>query len=150
VHCLAETTVRHASLVVHRARGRSLYMLANGMESGTLSLLKDVISLTTIQRPQRSLSFSGDFRHTMCFQIVERYSVCRCVFQEYGIDECPLYQHKGHVPQVQVILIGVLCLRCLYRRQVPERGLFRSETGSEKLPDHRRLKENECLQTTFT
>ena len=86
----------------------------------------------------------------MRFQIVERYSICQYVFQEYGIDECPLYQHKGHATQVRVILICVSCLRCLYRRQVPERGLFRSETGSEKSPNHRELRENEYLQTAFT
>ncbi|KAH7378536.1 hypothetical protein BKA64DRAFT_631945 [Cadophora sp. MPI-SDFR-AT-0126] len=84
----------------------------------------------------------------MCFQIVEQYSVCRCVFQEYGIDECPLYQHKGHTPQVRVILIGVLCLRCTYRRHIPERGLFRSEMGNRDRTSSTILKEKGAMLRT--
>jgi hypothetical protein len=78
----------------------------------------------------------------MCFQIVERYSLCGRVFQEHGIDECPLYQQKGHAVQLRVVLIGTLCPRCMYRRQVPERGIFNSEMRSEKLHHHRKLVED--------
>ena len=63
---------------------------------------------------------AGRFGGTMCIQFVERYSICRCISQVFGIDECPLHQRKGHAIQEHVIEVGVLCQRCFYSRLIAD------------------------------
>lgn len=46
---------------------------------------------------------------TMCYRLVERYSVCRCVYYEHNIDMCAAANQQGHRIQEKTILVGYLC-----------------------------------------
>ena len=48
----------------------------------------------------------------MCYSIVERYSVCRHVYQRHGIDPCHYYGKRGHIVQEKIIHVGYSCLYC--------------------------------------
>jgi hypothetical protein len=49
----------------------------------------------------------------ICFRVVERYSLCLCPYQVYGVDECPLYQQREHRIQECVLKVGVICKGCV-------------------------------------
>ncbi|OBT94070.1 hypothetical protein VE01_07086 [Pseudogymnoascus verrucosus] len=44
----------------------------------------------------------------MCYRLVERYSVCRCVYYEHSIDMCAAANQQGHRIQEKTILVGYL------------------------------------------
>jgi hypothetical protein len=53
-----------------------------------------------------------DFRldnTTMCYQLVERYSACRCLYYEHAVDRCPSYGRRGHGITRRTILVGYTC-----------------------------------------
>lgn len=45
----------------------------------------------------------------MCYLIVERYSVCRCLYYKHNIDVCPDYGRLGHLVQERTLLVGYAC-----------------------------------------
>ncbi|KAF2235004.1 hypothetical protein EV356DRAFT_133099 [Viridothelium virens] len=45
----------------------------------------------------------------MCFQIVERYSVCRCLYYKHPIDRCPAFGQKSHAVPERIIFVGYSC-----------------------------------------
>ncbi|OAF59900.1 hypothetical protein VC83_03029 [Pseudogymnoascus destructans] len=45
----------------------------------------------------------------MCYRLVERFSVCRCVYYEHSIDMCAAANQHGHRIQEKTILVGYLC-----------------------------------------
>ncbi|KAK6540204.1 hypothetical protein TWF694_009023 [Orbilia ellipsospora] len=45
----------------------------------------------------------------MCRRIIERYSVCKCIYYEHSIDKCPMAHAAGHVVEDKVVLIGYAC-----------------------------------------
>ena len=50
-----------------------------------------------------------NIRPTMCYFIVERYSVCRCLYYRHDIDRCSKYGQEGHRPLEKTILVGYAC-----------------------------------------
>lgn len=46
---------------------------------------------------------------TMCYRLVERFSVCRCVYYKHNIDMCAAANQQGHAIQEKTILVGYLC-----------------------------------------
>jgi hypothetical protein len=46
---------------------------------------------------------------TMCYLVVERYSVCRCLYYQHSVDMCAAYGTQGHPIQERTILIGYTC-----------------------------------------
>ncbi|PSN71568.1 hypothetical protein BS50DRAFT_570896 [Corynespora cassiicola Philippines] len=45
----------------------------------------------------------------MCYQVVERYSVCRCLYYKHTIDVCAAHGQRGHVVQEKITLVGYSC-----------------------------------------
>ncbi|PQE11422.1 hypothetical protein CJF31_00001246 [Rutstroemia sp. NJR-2017a BVV2] len=45
----------------------------------------------------------------MCFVIVERYSVCRCIYYTHAVDMCAAYGTPGHPVQERTVLVGYTC-----------------------------------------
>ncbi|KAF2250610.1 hypothetical protein BU26DRAFT_383629, partial [Trematosphaeria pertusa] len=45
----------------------------------------------------------------MCFQVVERYSVCRCLYYKHAIDPCAAHGQSGHAAQEKTVLVGEAC-----------------------------------------
>jgi hypothetical protein len=45
----------------------------------------------------------------MCYQVVERYSVCRCLYYKHAIDPCAALGKRGHGIQEKTILVGYSC-----------------------------------------
>jgi len=45
----------------------------------------------------------------MCYVIVERYSVCRCLYYQHSVDMCIAYGQAGHDTLEKTILVGYLC-----------------------------------------
>ncbi|KAF5845963.1 hypothetical protein GGP41_008450 [Bipolaris sorokiniana] len=40
----------------------------------------------------------------MCYQVVERYSVCRCLYYKHAIDPCAAHGQRGHMVQEKTVL----------------------------------------------
>ncbi|KAI6709787.1 hypothetical protein JHW43_007678 [Diplocarpon mali] len=43
----------------------------------------------------------------MCYIVVERYSVCRCLYYQHSVDMCAAYGQQGHEIQEKTILVGI-------------------------------------------
>lgn len=48
---------------------------------------------------------------TMCIQVIERFSVCRCVYYRHSIDPCPARAQRGHGVQEKTVYVGYACDR---------------------------------------
>lgn len=55
----------------------------------------------------------------MCYQILERYSVCQCVYYQHSVDPCKAYGQRGHFVQEKVVLVGYACKRHSVRQHEP-------------------------------
>ncbi|KAJ5698188.1 hypothetical protein N7462_000193 [Penicillium macrosclerotiorum] len=47
----------------------------------------------------------------MCYKVVERYSVCKCIYFQHSIDPCSAYGQHGHSVQEKTVLVGYACSR---------------------------------------
>lgn len=45
----------------------------------------------------------------MCYQVIERYSVCRCLYYKHAIDPCAAHGQRGHTVQEKTVLVGYAC-----------------------------------------
>jgi hypothetical protein len=45
----------------------------------------------------------------MCYQLVELYSACRCLYYQHAVDRCAGYGRPGHGVQQRTILVGYAC-----------------------------------------
>ncbi|KAK8025383.1 hypothetical protein PG990_003206 [Apiospora arundinis] len=45
----------------------------------------------------------------MCYQVVELYSACRCLYYQHAVDRCPSYGRPGHSITKRTILVGYAC-----------------------------------------
>ncbi|KAK4219127.1 hypothetical protein QBC37DRAFT_368129 [Rhypophila decipiens] len=45
----------------------------------------------------------------MCFQLVELYSACRCLYYQHAVDRCASYGRPGHGIQRRTMLVGYAC-----------------------------------------
>jgi hypothetical protein len=53
----------------------------------------------------------------MCYQIIERYSVCRCLYHKHSVDPCRQYRQEHHRVTEKTVLIGFACARHSVRRR---------------------------------
>ena len=49
------------------------------------------------------------FLYIMCIQVVERYSVCRCLYYRHAVDPCSARSQRGHPVQEKTVLVGYTC-----------------------------------------
>ncbi|KAJ6084530.1 hypothetical protein N7486_011330 [Penicillium sp. IBT 16267x] len=45
----------------------------------------------------------------MCYKVVERYSVCKCIYFQHSTDPCAAYGQRGHSVQEKTVLVGYAC-----------------------------------------
>lgn len=45
----------------------------------------------------------------MCYQLVELYSACRCLYYQHAVDRCARYGRPGHGIERRTLLIGYAC-----------------------------------------
>ncbi|KAK4153204.1 hypothetical protein C8A00DRAFT_34042 [Chaetomidium leptoderma] len=45
----------------------------------------------------------------MCYELVELYSACRCLYYQHAVDRCVAYGRPGHGIQRRTILVGYAC-----------------------------------------
>ncbi|CRK28379.1 hypothetical protein VD0002_g6524 [Verticillium dahliae] len=45
----------------------------------------------------------------MCYQLVELYSACRCLYYQHAVDRCAGYGRPGHSIQQRTIFVGYAC-----------------------------------------
>ncbi|KAF2720452.1 hypothetical protein K431DRAFT_226345 [Polychaeton citri CBS 116435] len=45
----------------------------------------------------------------MCIQVIERYSVCRCLYYRHSIDPCASRNTRGHQIQEKTVFVGYTC-----------------------------------------
>ena len=45
----------------------------------------------------------------MCIQVVERYSVCGCLYYSHQVDPCPSYSKRGHKIATREVLVRYAC-----------------------------------------
>ncbi|KAL3422551.1 hypothetical protein PVAG01_06707 [Phlyctema vagabunda] len=45
----------------------------------------------------------------MCYLVVERYSVCRCLYYKHSVDMCAAYGQQGHRIHEKTVLVGYAC-----------------------------------------
>ncbi|KAF2770235.1 hypothetical protein EJ03DRAFT_270861 [Teratosphaeria nubilosa] len=55
----------------------------------------------------------------MCIQVVERFSVCRCLYYRHSIDPCAARSQRGHIIQEKIVLVGYACDQHSRRRTEP-------------------------------
>jgi len=73
---------------------------------------------TRIRRPQSTA--------IMCYQVVERHSVCRCLHYRHAVDPCSAYGQRGHYVQEKTVLVGYVCPAHSPRR----RDAYSSSSGA--------------------
>lgn len=47
----------------------------------------------------------------MCIKVIEKYSVCRCIYYSHAADPCPAYGRRGHAVKTMEVLVGLSCGR---------------------------------------
>jgi hypothetical protein len=65
----------------------------------------------------------------MCYKVVERYSVCKCLYFEHSIDPCSAYGQRGHTVQEKTVLVGYACDRH------SGRGIYAVSPGARRWSD---------------
>ena len=45
----------------------------------------------------------------MCYKVIERYAVCKCLYFEHAVDPCERYGH--HEVEEKTVLVGYVCSR---------------------------------------
>lgn len=45
----------------------------------------------------------------MCYQLVEIFSACKCLYYQHAVDYCASYGRRGHVITERTILVGYAC-----------------------------------------
>jgi len=45
----------------------------------------------------------------MCYQLIEYYSACGCLYYQHAIDRCAAYGRPGHGIEVREIPVGYAC-----------------------------------------
>ncbi|KIM99278.1 hypothetical protein OIDMADRAFT_201904, partial [Oidiodendron maius Zn] len=62
----------------------------------------------------------------MCYLVVERYSVCRCLYYKHSIDTCHAYGRAGHQIQERTVLVGYACVN--HSKRYDDASLWSSGT----------------------
>lgn len=124
---LASVILRVRTRVMYKGSSLTPAHTSFTFSSSTLHLFpSDSFDITfvhlTLVRPQgripsfnslafkRHLQFLSDRSHpSMCIQVVERYSVCRCLYYRHAIDPCSSRSQRGHKVEERTVLVGYTC-----------------------------------------
>lgn len=81
----------------------------------------------------------------MCYQVLELYSACRCVYYQHPVDRCPRYGAPGHGVTQRTILVGYACLDHSSHSYSSD-GHSYSEEGYASRPPKQRKRLDHALQ----
>ncbi|KAF7509457.1 hypothetical protein GJ744_008020 [Endocarpon pusillum] len=78
----------------------------------------------------------------MCYQVIERYAVCRCLYYRHAIDPCQSYGQRHHHAHEKTVLTGYACPRHSTRRTYKAKSVIRTQdkakpTVEDEKPDDR-------------
>lgn len=45
----------------------------------------------------------------MCYQIMEVYSACRCLYYQHAVDRCAAYGRPNHGVELREVYVGYAC-----------------------------------------
>ncbi|KAL2157111.1 hypothetical protein VTH06DRAFT_7026 [Thermothelomyces fergusii] len=74
----------------------------------------------------------------MCYQLIEVYAACRCLYYQHAVDQCAAYGRPGHGIQKRTILVGHACSEhtshssrydCSYSPQYSDSGYHSSRSS---------------------
>lgn len=65
----------------------------------------------------------------MCYQLVELYSACRCLYYQHAVDRCASYGRPGHGVQKRTILVGYACTAHAARQAASANHYTYSDSG---------------------
>ncbi|KAI1100631.1 hypothetical protein F4804DRAFT_348340 [Jackrogersella minutella] len=72
----------------------------------------------------------------MCYQIIERYSACHCLYYQHAVDRCSAYGQPGHHVSTRTMLVGENCQQHAQRAESSNFQLpFASKSKSQQLGD---------------
>ena len=95
-----------------------------------ISLFAFYITILSIVPPYYHLTNQKSY-FIMCYQVVERYAVCRCLYHRHAIDPCQSYGQRHHHVQEKTVLVGYACPRHSTRRT----GEHGSSQNVQPFPD---------------
>lgn len=82
--------------------------------------------------PKTQERIPGDHKATlltMCIQVIERFSVCKCVYYRHSVDPCPARAQRGHGVQEKTVYVGYACDRHARDRAISRSNRHRHRTS---------------------
>lgn len=82
----------------------------------------------------------------MCYQTIELYSACRCLYCQHPVDRCALYGRPGHSIQKKTVFVGYGC-----RTHNDDNGVFSGLIEPFETPSNSksRLFQSRLFQNSF-
>ncbi|XWX01316.1 hypothetical protein V2A60_009343 [Cordyceps javanica] len=65
----------------------------------------------------------------MCYQLVEVYSACRCLYYQHAVDRCASYGRRGHSVEKRIISVGYACVAHAPRQTAAANHYTYSDSG---------------------
>lgn len=97
--------IRHGLRLHIRTKWRSQQMPFSTSKTSVTYILSSAASI----EHSDLVEFQEEAKPIMCIQVVERYSVCGCVYFRHSIDPCPNRSQRGHFVQEKVVHVGYTC-----------------------------------------
>ncbi|KAI0115767.1 hypothetical protein GGR51DRAFT_546095 [Nemania sp. FL0031] len=69
----------------------------------------------------------------MCYQVVEIYSVCKCLYYQHAIDRCPSFDRQDHGVLKRTIEVGYACST---HSQIERPILSSAQNSAVRVPKH--------------
>ncbi|KYK60448.1 hypothetical protein DCS_01585 [Drechmeria coniospora] len=94
-----------------RARTVPFPCLASGAKTAAAGhrLLPSASIPPRVLDPNRDVPSGHAGPVIMCYQLVELYAACRCLYYQHAIDRCASYGRPGHGVQPRTIYVGYAC-----------------------------------------
>lgn len=101
------------SVFLHPVFIQTSLLIPSFLYSSRLPHLLQLLHRRTTIKPPLPPSPSLQFNPStpMCYKLVERFSVCRCLYFQHAIDPCEAFGQRGHTVQEKVVLVGYTCSR---------------------------------------
>ena len=93
-------TTRRGPCIV-RSSGGLVLRKKHFQQAGTSNIRSGYLDSTHHKSPPATAS--------MCYQLIELYSACRCLYYQHAIDRCAAFGQPGHGVQRRTILVGYAC-----------------------------------------
>ncbi|CAG9999368.1 unnamed protein product [Clonostachys byssicola] len=82
----------------------------------------------------------------MCYQVVELYSACKCLYYKHAVDRCVSYGRKGHYTEQRTIYVGYACAVHTSSYSQPSGNYSYSDSGYYSGRSHTSYRVSELAQ----